>query len=186
MYQNNDLGVLCFSTESDLRNLASCNIVYVDGTFKSTPRPYKQIFTVHDMYLGHCAHLVTCLLTGKPIAHYTVVLSANKERILQITGVEWQPTEFFCDFEQAIIASVEDEFPLAGIDGYYFHFTNNLWKEARDLGLSIPYINNEDLKRVKCYGVGVLATSFCYWCIPQGNKQGICQGRIVTVDFSNE
>ena len=139
----------------------------MDGTFKSTPRPYKQIFTVHGMYLGHCVHLVTCLLTGNTIAHYTVVLSAIKERILQITGVEWQPTEFVCDFEQAIIASVEDEFPLAGIDGCYFHFTKNLWKQVSDLGLIIPYRNNGDLKCYKKgYGLGILATSFCYWCIP--------------------
>ena len=35
--QNNGLGVLCLATEADLLKLATYNVVYVDGTFKSTP-----------------------------------------------------------------------------------------------------------------------------------------------------
>ena len=89
-------------------------------------------------------------------------LSAIKERILKIAGVEWQPTEFVCDFEQAIIASVEDEFPLASIARCYFHFTKDLWKQVSDLALIIPYRNNEELKRVigKVMALGFLPLHF--------------------------
>ena len=87
LMDQNNMGILCFATESDLQKLATCNIIYVDGTFKSTPRPYRQIFTIHGMYLEHCAHFFTRLLTGKTIPHYTYVLNSIKENFRRIIGI---------------------------------------------------------------------------------------------------
>ena len=33
LMDQNNMGILCFATESDLQKLATCNIIYVDGTF---------------------------------------------------------------------------------------------------------------------------------------------------------
>jgi len=39
--------------------------LYIDGTFKTAPHPYKQLVTVHGLYQGFVIPLTFCLLTGK-------------------------------------------------------------------------------------------------------------------------
>ena len=40
-------GILFFATDTDLRLLMRCQTIFADGTFKSSPVPYTQFFTVH-------------------------------------------------------------------------------------------------------------------------------------------
>ena len=53
-------------------------------------------------------------------------------------------------------------FPFAEIDGCYFHFTKNLWKQVAEFGLIVGYRNNENLKTVirKIMALGFLPLLF--------------------------
>lgn len=42
--------IIIFATETNLRMLAQTSIVFMDGTFKSAPRLFAQLFTIHGIY----------------------------------------------------------------------------------------------------------------------------------------
>ena len=132
--------------------------------FKSTPHPFKQIFTIHAMYMNHPIHFVTCLLEGKHIEDYLFCLSTVKARIQQLTGIAWQPTKFICDFEQSIISAIEVEFPQATINGCYFHYTKSLRRKVGEFGLIHAYRTDQEFKgniirTIMALGFDILGTS---------------------------
>jgi len=47
--------IVGFSTEQNIKALCDVNKIYVDGTFKSCPKNFTQLFTIHglknDVYL---------------------------------------------------------------------------------------------------------------------------------------
>ena len=178
--QSNHVNGVIFSTDNDLFILSECDKIFVDGTFKSTPHPFKQIFTIHGMYMDHVIHLATCLLEGKRTDDYLYSLSAIKRKIQQLTGIPWQPTEFICDFEQAIIAAVEWEFPLAAIDGCYFHYTKSLWKRIGELGLIHAYKNDQMFKEIirKIMALGFLPLNFVSGVFNVLRNSGLVNHRI--------
>jgi hypothetical protein len=52
MHIDNGWGVAIFATDKSLRILASCSTIFVDGTFRSAPKPYYQLVTIHGLYRG--------------------------------------------------------------------------------------------------------------------------------------
>ena len=113
--------------------------------------------------MNHPIHFVTCLLEGKHIEDFLFCLSTVETRIQQLTGIACQPTEFICDFEQSIISAIEVEFPLATINGCYFHYTKSLWKKVGAFGLIHAYRTDEEFKRNiirKVMSLGFLPINF--------------------------
>ena len=78
---NNPLNAIIYGTDNDMFALSECEKIYVDKTFKSTPCPFKQIFTVHGMYFDHTIHFGTCPLDRKREEDYTFFLATIKARI---------------------------------------------------------------------------------------------------------
>ena len=58
----------------------------MDGTFKTCPRPFYQVATIHGRYLGRVIPLVFVLMTGKTEAMYCAVLRHVKRKVQRITG----------------------------------------------------------------------------------------------------
>jgi hypothetical protein len=48
---DNGWGLAVFATERQMRILAACQTIFVDGTFRSAPFPYMQMVTFHGLYL---------------------------------------------------------------------------------------------------------------------------------------
>jgi hypothetical protein len=46
---DNNWGIAIFVTVNNLRVLQRCEKVYIDGIFKTCPRPYTQFVAVHDI-----------------------------------------------------------------------------------------------------------------------------------------
>ena len=87
--QQNPVDAIIFCPRDDLLRLSECDTVYVDGTFRSTPHTYKQIFTIHGNYMGPVIHLVSCLLNGKRTNDYSYCFSSIRNHILQLTGIDF-------------------------------------------------------------------------------------------------
>ena len=51
--QDNALGILVFVTIPFLHILCEVETIFIDGTFKTAPRPYQQLVTIHGRYLGN-------------------------------------------------------------------------------------------------------------------------------------
>jgi hypothetical protein len=68
LHQDNDWGILVFSTDENLICLQRCQEVHMDGTFRTAPSPYRQYFSIHGKYRNRIICLVNVLMTGQLIS----------------------------------------------------------------------------------------------------------------------
>jgi hypothetical protein len=146
LHQDNDWGVVVFATERHLNDLQRCSTIYIDGTFKSCPRPFAQFVTIHGKLLGRVLPFVMALMTGKTIGQYRQLLAAVKEGVRRASGHRFRPRAVVCDFEQAIFAAVQTDLPQTEIQACYFHFCQSMWRKIQELGLAGPYVRRMSLK----------------------------------------
>lgn len=99
-------GILVFCTLNFFRILGRCETVYIDGTFKTGPRPFYQFVTIHGKYVGSVLTLAMCLASGKTVAIYRQILQHLKRKIRLFTGQRWRPHRIVCDFEPALILAI--------------------------------------------------------------------------------
>lgn len=145
---DNDWGISVFATRENYISLSRCDIIYIDGTFKTCPEPYSQFVTIHGKRLGRVFNFAMCLSTGKTIGQYRQLFQHVKDKIRQITGRRWRPAKVICDFEVALISALETELPHTTVCGCYFHFCQSLWRKIQELGLSRPYRRSRRVQRL--------------------------------------
>lgn len=143
-YQNNDWGILMFASAGNINALLTCNVLMVDGTFKTCPSPYAQFFTIHGNCNGHIIPLIFILLRDKTAAVYSKVFRVLKRK----TGNRLNPVKFISDFETGLLAALEMEFPNAIRHCCLFHLTSNIWKYVQQIGLSGDYMNDINVKNI--------------------------------------
>uniref|UniRef100_A0AAV2J7G9 MULE transposase domain-containing protein n=1 Tax=Knipowitschia caucasica TaxID=637954 RepID=A0AAV2J7G9_KNICA len=147
LHKDNDWEIAIFATKENLRALSQCRKIYMDGTFKSCPGPYSQIFTILGQYRGWVIPLVTCMMGHRQVGHYRAVLKAIALHVRQISHRRWRPQKVVCDFEIALITALQSELPQVSIQGCYFHFTQSLWRRVQELGLVRAYRENLSLRK---------------------------------------
>lgn len=130
-----------------IKAFVDCDCLYVDGTFKTAPKPYNQLITVHGLYHGFVTPLCFCLLTGKTTAHYRQLFQCLKQLVQNKTRQILNPTTVVIDFEASLKSAIQAEFPNCIVAGCYFHFCSSLWRKVQELGLSIAYSRSHLLKK---------------------------------------
>ena len=146
-HQDNDWGILIFTTNRNIRKLSRCEDVYMDETFKTCPHPYMQFVTIHGNYHGRVLPFIMCLLTGKTVGHYRELLIHVKRKVRRLCGHPWDPDRFVTDFEGAMFAAIATELPTTRISGCYFHFCQSLWCRVAELGLAREYHRRQRKRR---------------------------------------
>ena len=134
LHQDQEMVIL--STDSSLQILATTDTLLMDGTFKAAPKIYKQLFTIHGVYRGHCIPLVSLTVIDQLKRKM-----AEKELILN-------PTKLMCDFEAGLIPALRTHFPNSAVKGCYFHHTKALWAHVQDYGLVPDYNSDRHVKKV--------------------------------------
>lgn len=150
--KNNNRGFIVFATRENMKVLQRCKYVFIDGTFKTAPRPYYQHVTIHGRYQNRVIHLASCLMTGKTLEQYREVLKAIKRGVRHASGRRLKPRFVVCDFELSIIRAVETELHGAKVCGCVFHFRQSIFRKVVNLGLKRAYVRDNDVTRViqKC------------------------------------
>jgi hypothetical protein len=134
---------IIFTCVSNLRFLCSVSHVFVDGTFKSAPKLFYQLFTIHAYKNGVYVPTVYMLLGGKKADEYK---NAFKDVVQLCTenALTFNPTTLFADFEQAIHDGARSTWPTINVRGCRFHFAQSLWRKIQNLGLSTNYRDSDD------------------------------------------
>jgi len=145
-YKDNALGIALFVSKKMIKAFIECDCLYVDGTFKTAPKPYHQLVTVHGLFQGFVIPLCFCLLTGKTTAHYRQLLQCLKQLVQSKTRQILNPFTIVIDFEASLKSAIQIEFPNCLIAGCYFHFCSSLWRKIQELGLSTAYSRSRLLK----------------------------------------
>lgn len=118
--------ILIFSTEKNLELMQKCDHWYADGTFKSAPKPFQQVFTIHGIKYDNVIPTIYALLTNKQKDTYIEVLKNIK---LLKPGLN--PKTIMTDFETAQISAFQEVFPGIESRGCFFHFCQCIWRQIQ-------------------------------------------------------
>lgn len=105
---------------------------YADGTFKSAPHPFYQLFTLHvdinsDKNATNIIPVLYALLPNKTQSTYTRLFTLIRD------ALHVNILEFKSDYEVAIMNAVKDVYPNAKISGCYFHYQKAIKKKAKEM-----------------------------------------------------
>ncbi|KII62093.1 hypothetical protein RF11_10337 [Thelohanellus kitauei] len=116
-----------FSTGRNLQLLSISQDWFVEATFKVYPRPFVQLYTIHGLYNRTVLQRVYALLPGKSTNKYSRPFG-----YLGSNFASPDPTRIMMDFEQASISALRTVYPSSSIRGFYFHFSQFVWRKIQE------------------------------------------------------
>lgn len=135
--------VIIFSTRRNMTFLGRSQTIFVDGTFKSTPNIFLQLYTIHGVVLNNVFPLVYMLSSRKTEDTYTTLYQQLKI-YAQHHGINLNFQHVMTDFESANINALRREFPNVSIHGCLFHFGQSLWRQIVNRGLRASFLDVVD------------------------------------------
>ncbi|XP_078520302.1 uncharacterized protein LOC144819656 [Lissotriton helveticus] len=138
---NPEKRLLIFSTTRNLATLENTEIWMMDGTFKSTPHPFNQIYTIHGNINHTTIPLVFGLLPDRQSSTYTEFLSVIKTKTLNKS-----PRKVIIDFEIQMINTICKLYPDTQIQGCFFHFSQAYWRKIQKTSLAEDYMSDSKLQ----------------------------------------
>ena len=96
--------MICYASNVGLEILSKSAEWHADGTFKSAPRKYKQLYHIHGWYKGHMYLCAKIFLKNKDELTYDRMLELLKSEAL-VNGYSLTPKKVTVDFEQSAINS---------------------------------------------------------------------------------
>jgi hypothetical protein len=129
LYDNhgNDNRMLIFATDDALDKLSYCKTWLVDGTFKTCPNLFGQLYTIHGLFRDTVAiPFVFAYLPGKSQGIYAEFF----RKVRQHTHGE--PELIISDFEIAAINACRDQFMrTTEMGGCLFHLTQSIFRRIQ-------------------------------------------------------
>ncbi len=116
--------ILLFGREANLDTLEQSNTWYLDGTFRTAPLIFQQIYVILCERLGAVHPIIYALLPNKTSETYERLF-----RLVKDLCPNANPQSLSCDFELAAFQKMLTEFPDSQIFGCFFHLTKNLKKQ---------------------------------------------------------
>jgi hypothetical protein len=113
----------------------------IDGTFKSVPRPYYQLVTIHAFIYGKAVPIFYALLSSKTENINKTLFEYVKNEGINIESV-------VVDLECALKNALEKVFPTLRVFYCNFHFGQCVWRRLQSLGLSGKYINDFHIAKI--------------------------------------
>ncbi|XP_057339494.1 uncharacterized protein LOC130676994 [Microplitis mediator] len=126
---------LIFSTDANLKKLSECEIGCGDGTFRTIPAMFQQMYSIHGIFGEHTLPFVYVLSSSKSKSVYLGILRTIKELLPGVIKLRRMLTEF----ESAYMNAFEEVFPGVKITGCLFHHTQCIWRHVQAQGLQAQY-----------------------------------------------
>jgi hypothetical protein len=126
-----------FSCKTNLQFHSSIDALYVDGTFKSAPKFFHQLLTIHGLRNGHYLPLAFFLLTNK---HQTSYEDVFRHTISEVAKL---------GMNVFIHNAVTTVWPSCEVKACRFHLGHSWWRKIKSFG-----INKQLLKKV--FGLSLL------------------------------
>jgi len=138
--------VLLFTTIANIRHLQESTFWIMDGTFKTVPNLFMQLYTIHGRIgtgnNSRIVPLVFSLMSRKTEACYRQLFQDLID-YSDDNGMQLQPRFILTDFEQAAINAARIEFVNVQNKGCHFHLAQNVYRKVQAAGLSARYNSDE-------------------------------------------
>ena len=131
--------LLLFASPEAVQLLQDSNHWFVDGTFKTCPDLFYQVYTIHALKLDRVLPCVYVLLANKSQPTYEC-LFAEVKRL-----VDTPPVTLLMDFERAAYNAASLVFPDTVIKGCFFHLCQNVYRQVQSNGLQAVYGANTEI-----------------------------------------
>ncbi|CAF1545449.1 unnamed protein product [Adineta ricciae] len=140
--------ILVFTTMENLKWLQNAKFWIMDGTFKTVPTLFRQLYTIHAPAGGsvnfQIVPLVYALMTLKSEELYQKLFEVLNE-LANENQLELNPEYILTDFEKGAVNAVKSEFPNAQIKGCHFHLGQSVYRHVQSAGLAKAYGDDENL-----------------------------------------
>ena len=114
-----------------MKLLGECEELFIDGTFKMTPKNYYQILNIwgfsetKKIYIP----LIHILMTSKSQIAYKDVFNKIKEFISDNNlNIDLTKKIITTDYEKSLKNSLNEVFKPKLLKGCFFHYSKELWK----------------------------------------------------------
>ena len=131
---------LVFATQDNLDLLARHDSWYADGTFKTVPLLFYQLYSLCVRVDGCIIPVVYAILPNKTQAMYEQLLQVLLARTDML-----QPSTLVTDFEQGASNAFRLKFPGIECTGCFFHLSQNVYRRVQLNGLQERYANDAQL-----------------------------------------
>ncbi len=126
--------IFAFASDEGLDLLKESDYIFMDGTFKSSPSLFYQIYTIHIVREWKQYPVVFFLLPDKTEATYSAAF-----RALQQNCQNLNPRYIFTDMESAVIVAIRMQFYNSIHKFCNFHFNQALFRKVQSLGIVAEY-----------------------------------------------
>lgn len=128
--------IIIFSTHDNLDIMDNYSDWFADGTFKTSPLIFSQVYTIHVLIKENIIiPTIYALLPNKTEETYIRLLTTLKE-----IKPNLNPKSIMTDFERSAINAFKYVFPNIKQNGCHFHFAQSIWRHIQQIqGLSTKY-----------------------------------------------
>ena len=151
--------IVGYATADNLRLLCESTDVQCDGTFKTAPKLFHQLYTLHvSLGTGNNTETVPVMYALLPDKRKETYRELFKKINLKCEdlGLQFNPPKLRLDYEPAPISVVNELYPGCQLSGCNFYFNQCLWRKLQNVGLSVQYARKESVVREHVRSVAAL------------------------------
>ncbi|CAF1277492.1 unnamed protein product [Rotaria sp. Silwood1] len=137
--------IILFESHEQLKMLFSAEVILMDGTFSACPKIFDQIYTIHCIKYKQSFPCVFGLLPNRHKNIYSFLFHELRYAALQMK-LDFSPKIVMSDFESGLASAVKSEFTTAKHSFCFFHFTQAIYRNIQQLGLSSMYNDGGNVK----------------------------------------
>ncbi|CAF1076003.1 unnamed protein product [Rotaria sordida] len=134
--------ILLFTTSEKLKWLQEAKFWIMDGTFKTVPTLFRQLYSIHAPAGGNVnfriVPLVYALMSSKSEELYQRLFQELNE-LADENELELKPDFMLTDFEKGSINAVKLEYSSAQSKGCHFHLGQSVYRQIQAAGLTTKY-----------------------------------------------
>ena len=130
-------------SSTSVEYIKDVQFLFGDGTFKSSPKQFYQIYTIFGYKDKHYIPIVFFLLPGKSKAVYQKMWSTFKSLYEQVNGATLDNKTIYLDFEKQAHDAAREVLRDVTLRGCLFHLKQSWWRKIQQLGLATEFKDQE-------------------------------------------
>lgn len=131
---------LIFGSRRGIQLLSAAKHAFSDGTFKTCPAPFTQLYSIAVEYMEHHVVVLYCLMVRVRSEDYARLFTSIKD-----LSPQFAPERWIMDFEASAHKACLETFGVT-VQGCSFHLGQSHWRKVQGLGLAAFYVASEGFR----------------------------------------